>query len=381
MKLKVLYIITKSETGGAQKYVQDLANNLNQNSFEAKILYGGCDLRWLSNKVRPWAFFINDWLAIWELVKTYQKEQPNIIHLNSSKAGVLGSVAAKIYSLTLRLTTYDLRPKVIFTAHGWVFNPTNSLPAPIRWSYIIFHKISALFQNQIICVSEYDLKLANQCRIAPPQKLTAIHNGIDPNIKFLDKETARKELIKKLGPRATNYALHAEWPWIGSVGRLVKEKNYETFIQAANLVPNAYFFIIGAGPEYESYKLLVKGYKLENRFFFIEPTGNDAQYLKALDVFVMSSIKEGLPYILLEAMLAELPIVVTETGGMPEMIKNNESGFLVAQKSPQLLAQAINGLIANPGIAKNLKQLAQKSAKEKFSLPAMIRKTESVYIN
>mgnify|MGYP001605324081 FL=1 len=98
-KIKILYIVTKQDIGGAQKYIRDIASNLDSNKFETKILYGGKDLRWLSNRVWPWALFLNDWLAIFELVKTFRKEQPDIVHLNSSKAGILGSIATKIFKV------------------------------------------------------------------------------------------------------------------------------------------------------------------------------------------------------------------------------------------------------------------------------------------
>lgn len=375
-KIKVLYIITKQDVGGAQKYIRDLTDNLDKSRFEMKTLYGGKDLKWLSNKTWPWLFFLPDWLAIWELVKIYKRERPAIIHLNSSKTGVLGSLAAKLYSLTLPPAPCALRPKVIFTAHGWVFNPTNALSLPVRRCYILLHKIAALFQNKIICVSEYDYQLALYHRIAPNKKLTTIHNGIDPDIKFLDKETAGKEILKKL--TTNNRQLTTKF-WVGSVGRLVKEKNYETFIQAAALIPNAYFFIIGEGHEREALNQQLTTNNLQQRFFIIGPTGNDAQYLKAFDIFVMSSIKEGLPYILLEAMAAELPIVVTEAGGMPEVIKNHENGLMVSQKNPKLLAKSICGLLTNKNIAAELGKSAKLAVQNKFGLHKMISETSSLY--
>ena len=390
--VKVLYIITKNDIGGAQKYTNDLVANLDKNKFEAKILHGGKEIKWLSNKTLPWFLFLNDWLAIAELVRIYKKERPGVIHLNSSKAGVIGSFAAKIYKVACRVSHVTC-PKVIFTAHGWVFNPTNDLSMPIRWFYFLIHKLAALFQDKIICVSEYDHKLALQYNIAPKNKLITIHNGISPNIKFLNKETARKELIKGIGYRVRGLenfnksltpnpsTLNPNLPWIGSIGRLVKEKNYETFIHAATLIPDTYFFLIGEGPKYENYKLQITNYKLQNRFFIIKPTGNDYEYLKAFNIFVMSSIKEGLPYILLEAMSAELPIVVTEAGGMPEIIKNHENGLMVAQKNPEMLANAIQGLIKNKNIANELKITAKKIVLEKFGLKQMIEKTSSVYLS
>ncbi|MBI3046103.1 MAG: glycosyltransferase [Candidatus Harrisonbacteria bacterium] len=379
MKQKVLYIITKADIGGAQKYVNDLSTGIDKNVFEPKILYGGRDIHWLIRDAKPWLFFLPDWLAIIELIKIYKRERPQIIHLNSSKAGFLGSIAAKLYSLTLRPTTYDLRPKIIFTAHGWVFNPTNAISLPIRWFYILLHKIAALFQDKIICVSEYDYNLALSRGITPKEKLVTIYNGIDPNIKFLDKETAKNEITKKL----TTYDLRltTNWPWIGSIGRLVKEKNYETLLAAAKFIPNAYFFIIGSGPESNSLKVKSQNSNVNNRFFFIEPTGNDAQYLKAFDIFVMSSIKEGLPYILLEAMAAELPIVITEAGGMPEIIKNHENGLMVSQKNPEMLAKGIQGLLFNKNIAAELGKSAGLIVREKFGLNKMISETSSLYFD
>ncbi|MDP3999641.1 MAG: glycosyltransferase [bacterium] len=370
-KIKVLYAITKTDLGGAQKYVSDLAANLDRQRFEAKIIYGGQDLRWLSNRVWPWALFLNDWLAILELRKFYKKEQPQIVHLNSSKAGIIGSLAAILISP---------RPKIIFTAHGWVFNPTNALSLAVRWFYILLHKIAAFFQDHIICVSEYDHQLALRYHIAPPKKITTIHNGIDSGLKFLDKESAKRDIIKII-PNSKFQILDSKLPWIGSIGRLVKEKNYETLIEAAAIIPNACFFIIGSGSEQRNLESRIKNLKLEKRFFLLNPSGNDAQYLKAFDIFAMSSIKEGLPYILMEAMLAERPIIITEAGGMPEMIKNHENGLMVAQKNPKMLAQAISGLLENPAIAQSLSQTGKKVVRDKFSLQKMIFETKQVYQN
>ena len=379
MKTKVLFVITKNDVGGAQKYALDLANYLDPNRFEIKTLYGGQNLKWLSNQIWPKRLFLNDWLAITELIKAYNLEKPRLIHLNSSKAGILGALAAFIYNKSnWTHKSYRTNTKVIFTAHGWVFNPTNALSCPARWFYILLHKLAALFQDKIICVSEYDYQLALNYGIAPKTKLETIYNGINPDIKFLEKEVARKEILKKLP--ITNYQLPINSTWVGSIGRLVKEKNYETFIQAASLIPNANFFIVGGGSEEK--KLRATCYELRTKnVFFIEPTGHDSCYLKAFDIFAMSSVKEGLPYILLEAMAASLPAVVTEAGGMPEMIQNHENGLMVTQRNPEMLAKAIQGLIANPSVATVLGKTAKKAVQEKFSLNKMTDKTETLYKN
>ena len=389
-KTKVLYILTKSGIGGAQKYVKDLAENLDKNKFETKIICGGTDVRWLSNKTYPWFLFLNDWLAVFELIKIFKKEGPNIIHLNSSKAGVIGAMAAAIANLR---PTADgrRRIKIIFTAHGWVFNSTNEISWLSRQFYVLLHKISSKFQNKIICVSEYDYNLATEYDICPPEKLAMIHNGIDANMKFLSKKEAQKGIMENIKFENPPSPKLPRAQWVGSIGRLVKEKNYETFIKAAKLVPNAYFFIIGEGPEKKNLESRIHNLGLKNRFFIIPPShkasdkqcppnGNDAQCLRAFDVFVMSSIKEGLPYILLEAMAAELPIVITEAGGMPELIQNHENGLMVAQKNPEALARAIGGLIENKTIAEELAKKAGQVVRNNFNLTKMVSKTEKEYM-
>jgi glycosyltransferase involved in cell wall biosynthesis len=379
-EIKILYILTKSGIGGAQKYVADLANNLDAKKFEAKIIYGKKDLVWLSNKTQPWFLFINDWMAIFEIIRILKRETPDIIHLNSSKAGVIGTIATAIAN-----SGSTKKIKVVFTAHGWVFNPTNELNVFVRYFYIFLHKLAAKFQDKIICVSEYDYNLALQYNICKPEKLVKIHNGINANIKFLSKKEARENLQFKIYNLQTTdkndgKTIKNNQKWVGSIGRLVREKNYETFIEAAKFVPNAYFFIIGEGQELKNLQFTIYNLQLGNRFFIIPPTGNDAQFLKAFDVFVMSSIKEGLPYVLLEAMAAELPIVITEAGGMPELIKNHENGLMVAQKNPEALAHAIGGLIANPSVSKELAKKANETVVEKFSLKKMARETEEIYL-
>jgi glycosyltransferase involved in cell wall biosynthesis len=372
MITKVLYIITKSDVGGAQKYVNDLADNLDKSRFEAKVVFGGQDIKWLSNKVWPWALFLNDWLAVFEIAKLVKKERPDVLHLNSSKAGVIGAMAARL-AMTKKI-------KVVFTAHGWIFNPTNAISRPARRFYILLHKFAALFQDKIICVSEYDYNLALRYGIAPKEKLITIHNGINADIKFLSKEKAREEIIKKLSIFNDQFSKKALW--VGSIGRLVKEKNYETMIRAAARIKEGVnFILIGDGPQREELEKQVAKNKLRNDFLIIEPSGDDAKYLKAFDVFVMSSIKEGLPYILLEAMAAGLPIVVTEAGGIPEMIKNHENGLMVAQKNPEQLAIAIQGILENKNISKELGEQAKKAVDEKFSLEEMVEKTEKIYLS
>lgn len=377
--VKILFVITKKDVGGAQKYVNDLVENLDPKQFRVRVLTGGRGgARFLFNTVAPYAFFLNDCLALVELFFIFRREKPDIVHLNSSKAGVIGALAAWLYNVTSHISHVP-DVKVIFTAHGWVFNPDNKLNFLERRFYIFLHKLAGCFQDKIINVSEYDRNLALRHKIAAPEKLITVYNGIDHgNLKFLDKTAARKALSKMIEPMASHQSRLIDI-WIGSVGRLVAEKDYKTLAEAVSLVPNANFFIIGSGPEYNKLKVKSKKLKISNRFFILENLAPAVPYLKAFNLFVLPSIKEGLPYTILEAMSAELPIIVTRVGGMTELIENR--GMVMPPREPKELARAINYFLENPDSAKNLARKANEFLKDKFTLKRMVRETSEVYLS
>lgn len=361
---KILFVVTKDDVGGAQKYVQELAGQLDANKFQVKILTGGKNgVQFLSNSLRPYFFFINDLLALLELVFIFHREKPDTVHLNSSKAGVIGAVAAKLAGV----------PKVIFTAHGWVFNPDNKLSWLRRRFYIWLHKIAAKFQDKIISVSQYDGQLALRYRIAPLEKLLTIYNGIGP-VNFIGKNEARR-ILKKL----TGAPVDEKGPWIGSVGRLVVEKDYETFIEAAALLPNTNFFIIGSGYELPKLQSKIKNLGLENRCLIIKNFSPAAPYLKAFDIFLLTSIKEGLPYTMLEAMAAEVPLVVTRVGGMAEIAR--ERGLVMPPGEPEEIARAVKHYLDYPEEAKKSAAAAKRFLELHLTLSRMVRETEKIYLS
>ena len=387
--VKVLMVITKDDVGGAQRYVRDLAENLDKARFETKIITGGkkpmldvgsetLGARYLSNNFRPHFLFFNDLAAAIELFFIFRREHPDIIHLNSSKAGVVGAFAAWLYNASCIMRQAS-RTTVIFTAHGWVFNPDNNLSGLRRQFYILLHRFAAKFQDAIINVSEYDRQLAVKEKIAPSEKLVTVRNGVDfGGMKFLDKMTARSFLAGLLKPKTQNLKL--DGLWIGSIGRLVSEKSYEDFIKAATLVKNlkANFFIFGDGYERQKLQSLLARHQLQDRFFLLGAVVDAARHLKALDVFVLSSVKEGLPYTMLEAMAASLPMITTRVGGMTEIVEGR--GLVMPPREPEELARAIDHYLDHPQEAEKLAMAARKYLKENLTLEKMVKKTERVYL-
>jgi len=371
---KILYLVTQSDFGGAQRYVFDLASNFSQKY--AIIVAGGeqghqgeltkrlkeknIEFRHLSHLKRAISP-LHDWLAFWQIVKLIKKEKPNIIHLNSSKISILGSLAAQYVS---RIISYKLY--VIYTVHGWIFN--EELSAGKKYFYLWCERFTARFKDKIICLSEFDKQNAIKQKIEPAKKISVIHNGIKP-INFLSKEEAREKLNIPQDAVA-----------IGTIGNLYKNKGYQHLIKAFKILNIKYLIlnIIGEGPESKNLKSEILNLKLDKKIMLIGNIPSAASLLSAFNIYICSSIKEGLPYSILEAMQAGLPIVSTNVGAIPEVIADKKSGLLVEPKNPDRLAKKIKYLIDNPEVAKRLGENAKEKVKE-FSLEKMLEKTEELY--
>ena len=352
---KILYLITQGELGGAQRYVFDLATcfsaynttviiGSHAEPLAAKLQNAGVKVIIANNlvrNIRP----IRDLLAIFELKKIFLQIHPDIVHLNSSKAGVLGSIAARLAGIQ----------NVIFTAHGFVFlEPHNWF---VQKFYFWAEKIASWFRKKIISVSEFDRKEAVREKLCPVEKLITIHNGIDSNAtKFLSRDESRNFFT-------TTYNLQPTTFCIGTLAHDYPTKNLKTLRQACALLK----------PEFPNSELVIIG-----RGGTIGEIPDASKLLPAFDLYVCSSVKEGFPYSLLEAMNAGLPIVSTNVGGIPEMITDGQNGILVPPKNPNTLADAIKKLIVSPKLAAKLGQAAKERVKQ-FSLEAMIAKTEEVY--
>jgi glycosyltransferase involved in cell wall biosynthesis len=386
-KKTILYLVTQTELGGAQRYILDLSENL-KNKFKITVGFGKPEKNQelldeltkknIDNVIIPHLIRaispVNDLLAFLEIVKLIKKIKPDIIHLNSSKISILGSIASGFASFA-----YNSRHShyIIYTVHGWVFN--EPLPKWKKLFYKYAEKITARWKDKIICVAEFDRQLAIKEKIAPENKLITIHNGVSP-INFLTKSDALNQLsqIKPITQPADKNIL------IGAIGNLYKTKGYEYLIEAVNILVARYglcvtCIIIGEGEERKNLEKLIKKLKLENNFFLLGEIKNAAQFLSAFDIYVCSSVKEGLPYSIIEAMQAGLPVIATDVGGNPELIKNQTDGILVPAKNPEKLAEEIITLINNPNIRENLGKSTRQKALKNFTLQRMIEETEKLY--
>ena len=387
---KILYFITQAENGGAQRYVFDLANNLKaefsvavalgqrgKSGKLAKILDNNNIKYFIIPHLKRGISPFNEILALREIIKLIKQYQPDIIHLNSSKISILGSIAAFI--IKLRVTSYELR--VFYTVHGWVFN--EPLSRPVKKFYLLAEKFTARFKDKIICVSDYDRQSALKYKIAPAEKLVTVHNGLGP-INFYSRREARKAL-----------GVPAESLLIGSIGNLYKTKGFEYFIQAANILIASprfrsgeagnyqlpiTFIIIGEGAERENLENLIAKYNLKNNFILTGQIDEAAKLLPAFDLYVCSSLKEGFPYSILEARQAGLPVVAARAGGIPEMIEDKKTGLLVKPADARELAEKIKTLLNDKTLSRELGEKAKIKAAPLFGPEGMIERTREIYL-
>jgi glycosyltransferase involved in cell wall biosynthesis len=367
---KILYIITQADGGGAQKYVLTLAKHFGgiiAAGDEADELFKTAqNLKIPSYKLRHLKRNINfyhDIWALWEIRQLIKLVRPDIVHLNSTKAGFLGSIASAF--LKTKAAPRTGKPswpgvRVVFTAHGFRFLEPLSLA--VKNFYLALEKVASSYRDFIITVSDFDRKAALQNKLINENKIQTIHNGLPP-INFNSKQEALTKL---------NLKLNNQTKVIGTVANNYITKGVTIFEKASNLINSrGNFLSIVIGETFGKKNLINNG-----NFQLIGPKNNAATLLKAFDIFVLPSIKEGFPFVILEAMQAGLPIVATHTGGVPEALGN--AGILVEPNNPKALADAIEYLIQHPDIMSNLSQKTLERSKL-FSEEKMLSETKKVY--
>ncbi len=367
---KILYVITKGTWGGAQRYVYDLAVAAQDAAHEVVVAYGEsgelagrlhgarirtAPVRGLSRDVGV----LREFFAFFGLLRLFRRERPDIVHINSSKAGVLGCIAARC----------ALVPHIVFTAHGWAFNEMRPW-----WQRVVFYLASGtivLFSHETICVSE----AAKRDIAGFPflrSKLIVIHLGIDCAARRT-REEARAELAPHTVGRY----------WVGMISELHPTKRIADAICAFEMFvkthPEAILVVIGAGQERERLESLVHDLHMHDHVSLAGSRENAAALLGAFDLFIHTARSEALGYAVLEAGCASLPVVATRVGGIPEIIIDEDHGSLIPREDPAALAAAMESLMQDPRRAAELGARLHARITTVFSKERMISKTLALY--
>ena len=367
---KVLYLITKATWGGAQRYVLDLAKAMRDAGHDVAVAYGapgrlveeleaaGIRAIALSDVGRDISL-ARDLRAFKNLLALLNAERPDVLHVNSSKAGGLGALAGRLARV----------PRVIFTAHGWAWNEGRPF-----WQKLIIRALAyatVLLAHETICVSnamKKDARWMLGCR----RKLVVIKNGLRAP-EFLPKKAARA----KLAPDA------AQPLWLGMLSELHPTKRVKDAVEAMALItkrhPDALLVVMGDGEEYTDLELLIHERDLDGSVVLAGFVPDGARYLKAFDMFLHASRSESFCLAVAEAGLAGLPVVATRVGGIPEIIESRKSGLLVPPLQPALIAMALGEYIEDPARAVDFGAALRDRVAERFSPDRMIAETARAY--
>lgn len=387
-KKKVLILITKSNWGGAQRYVFDIATGLSKEEYDVSVMAGGNgelitrlnDRGIDANGSLPIGrdiSLIGDIKAFFKLVGILRKDRPDILHINSSKIGGLGALAGRLARV----------PRIIFTSHGWAFNEDRSLVSKLVIKFI--HIVTILLTHRTIVVSK---SLKDQIDIWPAigDKITVVHNAvkIEPIFSKVNAEQELKkvspllkERLETLDPKKTIV--------IGSVGELHHVKGHEYAIRGiAELIKspkvieskmNILYLIIGGGEEKDSLEKLIKELGVGNSVIMLGNIKDVYLYLKSIDIFLLPSISESFGYVLLEAGVASLPVIATAVGGIPEIIDDMKSGILIQAKKPSEIRNAIDFYLTHKKVRKEHGDELHRKSLTDFSIEKMIKDTLDVY--
>ena len=361
--MTVLLVITVSELGGAQRHVRDLIAGLRG---QVRFLLATSGTDWLVEQahalgvpVIPLDILRNrlgwrDFMAMLRLVNVIRREGVTIVHCHSFKGGLLGRLAALLAR----------RPSV-YTVHGFAFKD-------LRYSWIartgflatewVFGKIT----TRVIAITQTDSDLAFRLRIVPSSRLAHVPNGVDVPEPTTDdrRPTARR-------------------PVVGTMARLIQKKGVDELVEAIRLLlplyPDIKLRIAGDGPWQSMLEARTRKLGLQRQVQFLGWVEDVDSFLAGIDIFVLSSWKEGAPYALLDAMAHGKAIVATNVGGIPEILHDDTAGLIVRPGDIRALVAAISFFITHPDHRARAGRMAQSIVRTRFRREEMLRETYAAY--
>ncbi|MEX0918244.1 MAG: glycosyltransferase family 4 protein [Candidatus Paceibacterota bacterium] len=373
-KTKILFLITKSNFGGAQRYVFELATNLPKERYDVTVAFGGsgilkkklesagirtCEIKSFQRDIS----LLKELRSLLELWRLFRSERPDIIHLNSTKAVGLGALVGRLTGV----------PFIVSTIHGWPFlEPRHRLWRAGAW---FVSWISALLAHRIILVSEHD---AAKRMPFVHHSVSVIHTSV-PAFTTIDREAARAALFDE-----QTIEQHRSHVWLVSVAELTPNKNLITALQAIRAYNETahqpiFYTLIGDGELQAELMAYVREHALESSVAFAGYVEDARRHLSAFDLFLLPSHKEGLPYAILEAGAAGLPVIASNVGGIPEVVRDGYSGILIDPNQPDEIVHALKTLISSPELRSTYERNLIQDIHQQFSLERMLANTIAVY--
>lgn len=377
-RIKIAQVITRLDWGGSPDIVRIICSYLDPKLYDVTLITGLT--KYPSSKTKQFLQEFNsrvvivpqlkrkinlwlDFRALLTLYFLFWRQKFDIVHTHTAKAGALG-----------RLAAYFAKTKVIIhTPHGHNFyGYFNFLFSKI---IIMLEKFFASFTDELIALTELEKKDLIRFKVASPEKIRLIYQGLELEdyAKInIDRNKFRQSFNISLGQSV-----------VGMIGRLEPVKGPQYFVQAvkfyAGQLNNAKFIIAGEGSLRKRLEKQVKNAGLEDRFIFIGWREDIREIISILDILVLPSLNEAVGMVLLEAASLGIPVIATNVGGIPEIVKDKQTGILVEPANYRALALAINYLLSNKQKSLEMSQAAKSWVRGRFKTQDMVNEISKLY--
>jgi glycosyltransferase involved in cell wall biosynthesis len=370
--IRVLLAITRLELGGAQRVVLHTARALNRKSFSVALAWGPGDyLDAEAEDIPDIAFFpvpplvrpvapISDLRALLLLRSAIKTFRPQVVHTHSSKAGVLGRLAARLEGVP-----------VVHTVHGFGFTPLQA-----RSKHLLFRvaeRMTARFTEQFVTVSEADRNRGIEMGLFSPETSRVIRAAVD--LDRFRRSAGGDAVRQRLG-------IPADVPLITQIGNFKPQKAPLDFVRVAAAVrgkhPDARFVMVGDGPLRSAAEDLARELGVAESLIMTGWWDDVPGLLAATTVSVLTSLHEGLPCSVVESLAAGVPVVATAVDGTVEVVRSEHNGLLAAAGDVAALADAVCQLVADPDLRERLGTAAREGLDD-FDLDSMVKQQEDLY--
>ncbi|MGB7296735.1 MAG: glycosyltransferase family 4 protein [Candidatus Aminicenantales bacterium] len=368
-KLRIMEMIDRPSLGGGQTALLLLAENLDREVFQVFVCSGGEGPLAEQARSKGLAFVpapLNKRIGFRyrsEIASVLKDQKIDVLHTHGGVAGIHGRAAARLAKT----------PAVVHTLHGIHYlhyrNPF------LRRLYVLLERRCSRITDRLVLVCRSDLRQARKHKLAPEGKMTVILNGIDIRQVPMTAEIARRR--NELGGEPGR-------PLVGTVARLHRQKGIIHLLRACRrileAVPLASIAIVGDGPQAGRLKREARRLGLGQRCLFLGAREDATSLMALFDIFVLPSLWEGLPFVLVEAAALGKPIVATAVDGVPEILENGRTGFLVLPGDPEALAGAVIRLLRDKDEAGRLGERAKSFVPPRFPLRRMVEQTQNLYL-
>lgn len=378
--MRICHIITRLIIGGAQENTLLSCEGLHARGHEVVLMVGpetgpegslidearrhGYQVRVIDN-LRRAVSPVRDYRALRELREALRDVRPEIVHTHSSKAGVLGRIAARDTGV----------PVIIHTIHGSSFNRTQS--PPVRWLYASLERYCAEFTDRIVSVADAMSAQAIAAGVAPPEKFTTVYSGT--RTEWFDPSRYDRAAVR------ASWGVSPQDVVAGTVARLFRNKGYEQLIpamrRAVDACPSLRFVWVGDGAQRAEYEAELSRLGLRDRVHLtgLVPPGQVATMLAGMDLLVHASQWEGLPRAAVQALLMQVPVVSFDIDGAPEVVRPGETGELVPLNDTVGLAAAMIRLAQDAAMRQRYGAAGRLLCLERFDATRMVEQLELIY--